>query len=462
MPVFDFRPPETREQTLARIDAKLLALRERTRTRIPAATATAGPTASGTAPGSPPVPLPAYVGPMDPDPGAHERQMALDALPYAARMVVMLAPDLDVPVRAIVIAALWAPKVAEDMVRRGGDVAFLSRETLTAATGIDGARAMIPGGVVEDDGGIGLVRLVKRGSPGAVRLKEGWRGEASTWTVTCDPTRFRHTPKRTGHARKARVVGPDMIGMVESLTMGAWLNPGFAWWHRDAAGLTGLRLIATLISRFGLADVSIGYADAGRLVGRSRRLMVGLMARLADLGIAERDGTRWRILLGSRLSVLAAAEVIPGPPRPEPVSRERAATHDWTWFTVEGRSVRAEARHTREKLRDGRLDAPPGSREAEWVSMPRGMLRAIVYSVRAWREDRARYTKAAMQAAHEARTAPPATSVAVEPAPALRELTTGSQDLLRAFGARTAGMTAAEKIALLRRPAPPRIPAPKT
>lgn len=271
-------------------------------------------------------------------------------LPFTVRAVLQLALDLDVPTPHLVYTALWAPVVAADMELRDSKVAYLSRETLATATGMQGTRLMNPGGVVERAAStVGIVRMVTRGVPGAIPLEDGdgWRGEASSWTVTGSLDDFTHVPARTAETPRVVTDGRALQdGEVDLRAVAVWLNPLHPWWGPQAAGATGMRAIAALIARYGWVDLLLSATDVAAILGAHRQTAWRTLTALADLGLAQREGKRgrWRLRLASRLGQLTADDVKYNPRRPSPPSAARAKIHDWSWFSREGRALRARAR----------------------------------------------------------------------------------------------------------------------
>jgi len=293
---------------------------------------------------------PAAVPKRRPRPNRRPVARPVDELPFTVRAVLQLAPDLDIPTSHLVYTALWAPVVAADMEIRDSQVAYLSRDRLAEATGMQGPKLMLPGGVVERAAStVGIVRMVVRGVPGAVALEngEGWRGEATSWTVTRSLDDFTHTPVRT--AETPRVVTDGRVlqdGEVDLRAVAVWLNPLHPWWGHKAAGPTGMRAVAALITRYGWVDLLLSASDVAAILGAHRQTAWRVLTALADLGLAEREGKRgrWRLRLASRLGQLTADDVKYNPRRPTPPSAARARVHDWGWFSREGRAVRARAR----------------------------------------------------------------------------------------------------------------------
>jgi hypothetical protein len=273
----------------------------------------------------------------------------LRGLSFTVRAVLQLAPDLDIPTPELIYTALWAPVVAGDMERRGSEVALLSRERLSEATGMKGQAVMARGGIAERAGaGIGIVRMVQRGVPGAVPRpdSEDWRGEATSWTVTGPLAGFTHSPARTGEPERAVPEGrPLHEAEVDPGALNVWLHPLHPWWGPDSAGPTGMRAVAALITRYGMDDVLLSAADVAAMLGVHRRTAWRALAALTRLGLACPEGKRgrWRVRLRSHLGRLVYDDVKYDQRREPPPSRARARVHDWGWFTREGRGVRGRA-----------------------------------------------------------------------------------------------------------------------
>lgn len=287
-----------------------------------------------------------YYQPARPVPG---QSGPLAGLTFTARAVLQLAPDLDIGTPEMMYTAVWAPAVAADMASRDSQAAFLSRHTLAETTGLDGVQAMAPGGVVERAARtVGIVRMVERGVPGAIPLEDGeWRGQATSWTVTRPLEEFTHTPARIGEPPHALPVGRGLQDLeVDPAALIVWLDPRHPWWAPAAAGATGLRAVAALITRFGWADIRVSSADLVAMLGIHRQTAWRVLNRLTDLGIALPLGKRgrWQILLASHLGRLAYDDVKHNQRRPSAPNLARERVHNWSWFTSEGRSVRSRAR----------------------------------------------------------------------------------------------------------------------
>lgn len=328
----------------------------------------------------PPRPAPVYRRATPADERNPHRAEALAQLPFTARAVLMLAPDLDVTTREIVYTALWAPRVARDMAERGGEAAYLSRETLTAATGLDGQKLMVPGGIPET-GAVGLVRMVVRGVPGAIPVgppsggEQFYRGQATSWTLTAPLEDFGRAPARTAEPRKIQIEGRDRASTADLSGMQVYLNPLHPWWSRSAAGRSGLRLIASLIARYGLDDVVIGGSDAGRLLDSAPFTGQYTLAKLAGaVPFVERHGSRYLVRLGSHLAALSADDLKHDAVRPSRPGTGHSRLHDDSWFSRTGRSMRAIARSSLEYVRSGAMDFGPDSAWGRVAAWGRGAL----------------------------------------------------------------------------------------
>lgn len=302
-------------------------------------------------------------------------------LGFTARAVLMLAPDLDLSTHDIVYTALWAPRVAARMAYQDTPTAFLSREELSAATGLRGQTLMAPGGAAERTSRtVGLVRMVARGIPGAVPLggDQGWRGTATEWTLTRPLPDFEHTPARTGEPRSIRTLASVEDIETDPRALDVWLDPMFEWWSGDAARHDGLRLVATLIRRYGMTDLSIGSADVVGLLEVERTTAWRILRRLEAVGIAAKaERGRWEVRLGSYLGRLTADDLKHHRRRPARPHEDRAELWDWSWFDPDGRSTRATARDVGERVATGALDVRGGPLEP-YSHQRRGVIIALV------------------------------------------------------------------------------------
>lgn len=302
---------------------------------------------------TPPVPEPRPWERRTPEPFPRTRrtveQGPLAGFGFTVRAVLQLAPDLDIPTPDLVYTALWAPVVEADMQARDAQAAFLSRRRLAEATGMEGTKLMAPGGVVERAAHtVGIVQMVTRGVPGAVPAEdgEGWRGEATSWTVTRPLDGFTHTPARTGDTPRVATDGRALHDAeIDPAAVAVWLHPLHPWWGPKTAGATGMRAVAALITRYGWVDLLLSATDVAQILGAHRQTAWRVLTALADLGLAQREGKRgrWRVRLASHLGRLTADDVKYDQRRPTPPSAKRARLHDWGWFSREGRGVRTRA-----------------------------------------------------------------------------------------------------------------------
>lgn len=382
--------------------------------------------------------------------GRADRAGVIATLPFRLRAALQMALDLDVPTHDMVYTVLWAPAVAADMAFRESGPAYLSRDELEAVTGLNGPGLMRAGGIVERSGTVGLVHMVTRGVPGAVTLPDGSRrGIATSWGLSMPLDDFQHTPARIGAPRKVATIGPEYLRGSELEGMAVWLNPRHPWWGPKTAGLTGWRLTAALVARYGVVDVLINPVDAGRLIGRTRMPMLMVLRRLAELGIAVRQDGMWRVKLGSRLGRITADDLKHDPVRAPRPSLARAKSHDYGWFTDEGRSIRATARNILGNVRSGALRLDADSCWAVWAAMPRGGFIAAFEYVRVQREEMAKRGAARMAAYRAAQALTP------DPGAVSRErrLQAASSARESLSGGPGDGLSIAEKMALLRRQA---------